>query len=201
MGLSTLGFVLVSITVAFHYSKALSGIQDNKAKEKLKERTKGMVIVFLTLPATCVLFSFVIVFLGQSAETSEAVLFAVSLSMGLCSLMVSIGFALMIPQSTEAIVRDPGLFGKTIVSMEPIEIPILLTFVIAFLSLRMEACAGSCLNSNYVVAASSFGAILGAAFAWTTGVENLKLRVAKSAISVVISLAGFVIALSMLGYF
>lgn len=201
MGLSTLGFVLVSITVAFYYPKALAGIEDDKAREKLKERTNGMAVVFLTLPATCVLFSFVIVFLGQSAETSEAVFFAVCLSMGLCFLMVSIGFALLIPQSIEAIVHDLSLFGKAIVTMEPIEVPILLTFVIAFLSLKMEPCAGSCMSSNYVMAASSFGAILGAAFARTSGVEDLKRRVAKSAISVVISFVGFIVALSMLGWF
>ena len=201
MGLSTLGFVLVSITVAFYYPKALAGIEDDEAREKLKERTKGMVVVFLTLPATCVLFSFVIVFLAQSAETSEAIFLAVSLSMGVCSLIVSTGFALLIPQSIEAIVHDHSLFGKAIVTMEPIEIPILLTFVIAFLSFKMEPCAGSCITSNYVVAASSFGAILGATFASTSGVEDLKRRVAKSAISVVISFVGFIIALSMLGYF
>lgn len=201
MGLSALGFVLVSITMAFYYSRALAEIEDDETKKKLKERTNGMVTVFLTLPATCILFSFVIVFLAWSAETIESIFLAVGLSMGLSSLMVSIGFALLIPQSIEAIVRDLNLFGKAIVTMNPIEIPVLLTFVIAFLSFKMEPCVGSCLNSNYVMAVSSFGAILGAAFAYTSRIEDLKRRVAKSAISAVISFVGFIVALSMLGYF
>lgn len=199
MGLSAVGFLIVVVTAYSAYSKACQRAKD--AHEKMPEDFRGKFLVFVVLPSTCVLFSFVIVFLGWSADLDYELYFAVGLSMGLSALMVSIGFSLMTPQAIDAVAKGGSTaFGKAIASMELIEIPILTTFVATFLALRQPSCLGECVSASYMASASSFGAILGAAWATTSEVDQLSSRIGKSSISLIASLAGLIIALNMIGY-
>lgn len=201
MGLSAIGLLIAAAAALLTHSKVVEEARESRPEKELPEDLRGKTMVFIVLPSTGVMFAFVTVFIASSADLHEDLFFAASLSIGLSSLMVSLGLALMIPQSIKVSARGGReAFGRAIASMNPIEVPILTAFIVIFLAIRQDSCMGECINACYFVAATSFGAIVGAAWATTSEADDLKHRIAKSSISLVAAIVGLVVGLAMIGY-
>jgi hypothetical protein len=183
------------------HSRVIAEARESRPEQELPEDFRGKTMVFIVLPSTGVLFAFVTVFIASSADLHEDLFFAASLSIGLSSLMVSLGLAMMIPQSIKvSAVGGQESFGRAIASMNPVEVPILTAFIVIFLAIGQDSCLGECVNACYFAATMSFGAILGAAWATTSEADDLKHRAAKSSVSLVAAIVGLVGGLMMIGY-
>lgn len=181
------------------YSDEVEAVRGECSEEKLI-RSRALVMNYLTLPVTVVLFGLVgfMMFYRHDPPLSESVASAVGLNIGLAGLFTSLGEGLVGRAAARDCVKRPENFGRNIIFVMLCEPAVLFALIVMFLTLgNTSAPTDKLVTANYIMAALSFGGLV-SGFLGAPGVglepRLIGKRIALASLGTTISLPGLLAA-------
>jgi len=201
IGLSGIGCLISIVMMWTAYAGEMANISDPEKKEELAAaQMKQRTLISLELPATVVLFSFVLWFIAVSKEElTDDLYIAACLNMGVSGFIVAISEGYHVRVNTKAIFEDPELWGKSIVCMTVAQVAVLWSFAIAFLTLsRYEGTLTDLVEPNYITMVASVGSLI-AVFSMTkASLKDFPKKIMLSLPGLFISMIGFLLAYAVM---